>query len=66
VKKLAKFALGVVAAIVSSQVCATSILHVWEDDNKSKGITQAVIDFENNMTAKLSFMKFHLFHRLIN
>lgn len=52
-KKLAKFALGVVAAIVSSQVCATSILHVWEDDNKSKGITQAVIDFEKQYDCKV-------------
>ena len=45
-KGIKKLVLGLAAILLTSQACATSILHVWDDDGKSKGIAQAVADFE--------------------
>ncbi len=45
-KSIKKLVLGLAAILLTSQACATSILHVWDDDGKSKGIAQAVADFE--------------------
>ena len=45
-KSIKKLVLGLATILLTSQACATSILHVWDDDGKSKGIAQAVADFE--------------------
>ncbi|MCI5577797.1 MAG: extracellular solute-binding protein [Succinivibrio sp.] len=45
-KRIKKLVLGLATILLTSQACATSILHVWDDDGKSKGIAQAVADFE--------------------
>src|SRR5574344_953830 len=52
-KSIARFAFCLAAVFVSSRALATTELHVWEDEKKSKGITQAVADFEAQFDCKV-------------
>ena len=55
--KLTKLAFAVSLGLVSTLAAAQTELNVWEDIQKSKGITQAVADFEKQFDVKVNIQE---------
>lgn len=55
--KLNKIALLCSLALSTTSVFAQDVLNVWEDIQKSKGITQAIADFEKEFNVKVNVLE---------
>ncbi len=56
-KKITKLALSVTMVLSAGIACAKPQLNVWEDIQKSKGITQAVADFEKEYDVEVKIQE---------
>ncbi len=55
--KLSKIALACTLTLSASSVFAQEVLNVWEDIQKSKGIAQAIADFEKEFDVKVNVLE---------